>query len=180
MPEVETARLRLRQFTLADLDNIYQIWTDPDVRKYLWDDEIISKEKAESVLTHSIEFFQQNGFGIWAVFHKEQDELIGFCGFRFNDTSEIEILYGLATPYWGKGLTTEAVKAAIRYAFEEHDFERLIGVANVENIASWRVMEKAGMKHEKRSLYNNQDVIYYAIALEAWQPDDSLYILRQT
>lgn len=51
MPEIETSRLRLRQFTYDDLDNIYQIWTDPDVRKYLWDDEIISKKKAENTLS---------------------------------------------------------------------------------------------------------------------------------
>lgn len=177
MPEIETSRLRLRQFTCDELDNIYQIWTNPDVRKYLWDDEIISKEKAKNTLNYCIDFFQENGFGIWAMIHKQQDELIGFCGFRFlDDTSEIEIIFGISPTYWRMGLTKEAVKAVIRYGFEEHHFERIVGLANIENIASWRVMEKVGMKYEKRTIYNNQDVVYYTLIPKAWQADDSLYI----
>lgn len=43
IPEIETNRLRFRQLTRKDLDDVYQMWTDPQVRKYLWDDEIISK-----------------------------------------------------------------------------------------------------------------------------------------
>lgn len=53
----------------------------------------------------------------------------------------------------------------------------IVGLANIENIASWRVMEKAGMKYEKRT-YNNQDVVFYSLSRSAWQADDSLYILR--
>lgn len=177
---IESDRLRLRQFTYDDLDDIYRIWIDPDVRKYLWDDEIISKEKAENILTYCIDFFQENGFGIWAIIHKQQDELIGFCGFRFlDDTPEIEIIFGISPTYWRMGLTKEAIKAAIRYGFEEHDFKCIVGLANIENIASWRVMEKAGMKYEKRTLYNNQDVVFYSLSRSAWQADNSLYVLRK-
>ena len=180
MPEIETSRLRLRHFTRDDLDNIYQIWIDPNVRKYLWDDEIISKEKAENTLNYCIDFFQENGFGIWAIIYKQQDELIGFCGFRLLDaTSEIEIIYGITPTYWRMGLATEAVKAVIGSGFEKHHFDRIVGLANVENIRSHRVMELAGMKYEKRMLHNNQDVVYYFILREAWQVDDSLYVLRK-
>lgn len=176
---IETSRLLLRQFTCNDLNDIYRIWTDSDVRKYLWDDEVISKEKAETTLNYCIDFFQENGFGIWAIIHKQQDELIGFCGFRFlDDTPEIELLYGISSQYWGRGLTQEAVKAVIKHGFEEHHFDRIVGLANIENIASWRVMEKAGMNYEKRTLYNNQDVVFYSLSRSVWQADDSVYILR--
>lgn len=168
IPEIETNRLRFRQFTYKDLDDVYQIWTDPQVRKYLQDDEIISKEKAEHTLNYCIDFFQQHGFGIWALLHKEQDDLIGFCGFRFlDDTTEIEILYGIIPSYWGMGLATEAVKAAIEYGFEKHHFEKIVG-ANTENIALWRVMELAGMKYEKRTVESDRDVVYYTILRDAW------------
>ncbi len=76
------------------------------------------------------------------------------------------------------GLAKEAVKAVIRYGFEEHHFERIVGLANIENVASLRVMEKGGMKYEKRTIYNNQDVVYYTLISKAWQADDSLYVLR--
>ena len=95
-----------------------------------------------------------------------------------DDTPEIELLYGISSPYWGRGLTQEAVKAVIKHGFEEHHFDRIVGLANIENIASWRVMEKAGMKYEKRTLYNNQDVVFYSLSRSAWQADDSVYVLR--
>lgn len=114
-----------------------------------------------------LDFFPKYSFINLALFPKEQDELIGFCGFRFlNDTTEIEIIYGIIPSYWGIGLATEAIKAAIEYGFEKHHFERIVA-ANTENIASWRVME-AGMKYEKRPIESDRDVVYYALSRDAW------------
>ncbi len=67
------------------------------------------------------------------------------------------------------GLATEAVQAAIEYGFEKQHFERIIGLANIENIASWRVMELAGMKYEKRTVENGRDVVYYALSRDVWR-----------
>ncbi len=161
---IETARLRLRPLVAEDLDAIHGIWVEPGVRKYLWDGERISREKAETVLASSIESFENYGFGIWAVIHREKGDLIGFCGFRFlDDTPEIELLYGISTPYWGTGLATEAARAAIRYGFEEVGLDRILGIADRENIASRRVLEKAGMRFEQYTSHEGRDETHYAI-----------------
>jgi len=77
-------------------------------------------------------------------------KLIGWCGLAFLDkTEEIEIGYGIAKEYWGRGFTTEAATASIRYGFEEARLNRIVAVAMPENITSRRVMEKIGMKFEK-------------------------------
>lgn len=178
--EIETERLRLRPLTTNDLDLIHHIWNDAGVRKYLWDDKPVSKELAADVLAQSISSFQSDGVGLWGVALKEQDELIGFCGFRFFDEPpEVEALYGLLPEHWGQGLATEATCAMLRYGFEVLKLERIHAGADPPNQASFRVMAKAGMKFEKRTLMGDLEAIYYCIAREDFRPDDSTYILHQ-
>jgi ribosomal-protein-alanine N-acetyltransferase len=114
MTSLETPRLLLHPPAENDFDAFYRIWTEPDVRRFLWDDEIISDETAREAIAASIALFQTHQFGIWSVIDKSKGELIGFCGFRFvPNTSDIELLYGIRSADWGKGLTTEAARAAI-------------------------------------------------------------------
>lgn len=95
--EIEIARLRLRPPVPDDLDAVHRLRTGPEVRKYLWDGEIISREGAASVLAGDVECFERHGFGIRAVLCTENQEMIGFCGLRFpDDTPDIELLYGFA------------------------------------------------------------------------------------
>ncbi|HEX8183557.1 MAG TPA: GNAT family N-acetyltransferase, partial [Blastocatellia bacterium] len=67
-PVIETTRLRLRPFTPGDLDDLHRLWVDPAVRKYLWDDEVITREQAASVIDESCSLFDADGFGLWGVF----------------------------------------------------------------------------------------------------------------
>lgn len=179
--EIETARLRLRPYTWNDLDDLHRIWNDPLVRRYLWDDQPVSPERAESVLTDSIECFGNHGFGFWTVWSKERNIVIGFCGLRFiNDTSaDVELLYGLFPQYWGQGLATEVARAMLRYGFEECGLARIYAGADPPNTASFRVMEKAGMTVAKRMRTNNLDTLYYAVSRDEFQPEASTYILRR-
>jgi hypothetical protein len=78
----ETARLRLLPFRIADLDEAHRLWTDPDMRRYLWDDEIISRETAREALEVSAASFESQGFGYWRVLSKGAPALIGFAGLR--------------------------------------------------------------------------------------------------
>lgn len=179
--QIQTHRLNMRPFIMNDVDVLHRLWTDPQVRKYLWDDLVISREKAAEVVENSMTSFTQRGFGLWAMFPKDKDELIGFCGFRlFDDPPEVEILYGLAPAYWGRGLTTEAAKAMLRCGFEEHGFARIYAGADPPNTASFRVMEKCGLKFAKRMFINNIEVIFYVIPREAFQPDDLFYKISRS
>jgi ribosomal-protein-alanine N-acetyltransferase len=175
---IETTRLRLRPFAAEDLDDLHQLWTDPEVRRYLFDGEIIPRERVEAEIAASISHFETHGFGLWSVFPKDSYELIGFCGYRFfHDPPELQLLYGMSPARWGRGLTTEAARAMIRYGFEELGFTRIIASADAPNAASLRVMEKSGMAFEKQILIGGLNTVCYALAREAFQPDDSLYLL---
>ncbi|HXG94506.1 MAG TPA: GNAT family N-acetyltransferase [Blastocatellia bacterium] len=178
--EIETDRLRLRPFTMDDLDRIHYIWNDSGVRKFLWDDEPVSREFAESVIAQSIKSFNRSGIGLWAIMWKDDDELIGFCGLRESgETTKIEILYGLLPEHWGKGIATEAARAMLRYGFEELGLKLICAGADPPNRASFRVMEKTGMKFIERITACGLEAIYYAAARDDFAPDDTTYILRR-
>lgn len=184
MPEIETARLRLRQYTLNDLDDLAQILSNPEVMKYSPKGPI-PEEKVRQVTQEILEFFithwEQHGFGVWAVIYKQTSQLIGHCGLNFLPNSpEVEVLYRFNQSYWNQGIATEATKASLRYGFEEVKLDHIVAITAPEHLASRHVMEKAGLKYEKDAYFYNLDVVYYAIAQEAWQPDDSWYILRTT
>jgi RimJ/RimL family protein N-acetyltransferase len=162
--EIETARLYLRPVVMNDLDAMYRIWTEPEVKRYLWDDQTIPKDKAEEALRTSIQSFEVRGYGLWAMVYKQTHELIGFCGFRLSEAlSEVELLYSIASNWRGAGLTTEAAQAVLQWGFEQAKFERIVATANPENEASWRVLEKLRMRREKTMRMNDEEVFYYVI-----------------
>lgn len=177
---IETARLWLRPLRHEDVDALHELWIDPDVRKYLWDDQIIPKEQARSVVEESIALFDAKGLGLWAVLLRGEEALSGFCGYWFfRDPPELELLYGMTPVHWGKGLAMEAARAILRYGFEELGFERVVGSTDIPNVASIRVMEKAGMTFAKRACINTLDTVFYAIARDAFLPDKAPYTVQR-
>jgi RimJ/RimL family protein N-acetyltransferase len=167
MPEIETSRLRLRMFTPDDLDALALITGDAEVMKYLGTSGARTKEKTKNTIDAILRHWNEHGFGIWAVEHKADQKLIGWCGLQMLEkTPEIEVAYLLAQAYWNQGLATEAARAAIRYGFDELKLKRIVAIARPENTGSYRVMEKVGMKYERDAHFYNVDVVYYAIEHE--------------
>lgn len=176
--EIRTSRLLLRPLLPEDLDAVHHLWSDPGVRKYLWDGEMIPREKALTMLVRSVESFGEHGFGLWAVLDRSSEALIGFCGFwpSGEDGRGGELLYGLETSCWNAGFATEATEAIIRYGFEEIGMDRIVAGADTRNVASLRVMEKAGLFPDGRDLRNGHDLTYYSLSREAFRgsPSDAL------
>ena len=176
-PEIETARLRLRRFTLDDLDALYLIFRDPDVMRFLGTGEAVTREASEPHLINYIErYWEEHRFGRWALVCKDRNELIGQCGLRIRDDKP-ELVYLLAKRYWGMGLATEAARACLRYGFEELKLEQIIAVTRPGNVGSRRVLERIGMKHEKDVWVDDMDCVYYSISSESYQPRDEHYVL---
>jgi RimJ/RimL family protein N-acetyltransferase len=162
---IETRRLCLRVFELADVDALANINRDPEVMRHTGDGNPVSREETEKRLHAYIKHWRAHGFGLRAAIHKSDRAFIGFCGLQFVvGTQEIEIGFRIAKQYWGRGLATEATRAVLRQAFEILGLERVIGLAQPANVASHRVLEKSGLKHEKNAYYYGHLVRYYAIA----------------
>ena len=107
-------------------------------------------------------------YGIWATEIDTSSEMVGYCGLRYLDElDEVEILYGLARPYWGRGIATQAAKASISYGFNVSALDKLIAMVLPENVASKRVIEKAGLRYEKQIHMFALDVFYYSLSRNA-------------
>jgi ribosomal-protein-alanine N-acetyltransferase len=167
LPTIETARLTLVPFSLDDVDGLHQFWTDPDVRRYLWDDVVISRDRAEETVRTSIESADRSGAGLWLMRSKAADELIGFCGLILRVGEEApELMFGIARPWWGRGLATEASLAAVEYAFKVLGAARVTAVTDSPNVASVRVMERLGMRRVHRGIVNGADSVVYELRRE--------------
>ncbi len=165
---METDRLSLRPFLREDCEALHALWIAPGMRKFLWDDEVISVETAAAVIESSIESFAAAGFGFWTLHLSPGGKLIGFCGLRhFQDDQsterEVEILYGLAEEFQHQGLATEAASAVLQYGFDKAGLERIYAGADPPNVASIRVMERLGMRLAKKALVGGHSCVYYAI-----------------
>ena len=148
---IETTHLMLRPIEKSDLDRMYEIYSNPTVTKYLYDGSAFTWEKTVKRLEESLNHWEKHGFGFFAVIEKITKKTVGYCVLRyFNDdhpnlNGKIEIGYTLDEPFWGKGYATEAVNACIKLGFDQHHFDRILATILPENIASQKVVKKAGM-----------------------------------
>jgi len=147
---IDTPRLRLRPCTPDDTPALHALWTDPDVRRHLWDDDVISTARAAATVAAGVASFAERGFGLWVVVPRDGDRLVGFCGLRAVAGGDVELVYGIAPDRWRRGLATEAVRAVLGHALKTLGLDRVAGETDPPNAASLRVMEKAGMTREPR------------------------------
>jgi ribosomal-protein-alanine N-acetyltransferase len=145
---IETPRLRLRKPVLEDADVIFRQYAqDSEVTKYLtWYPNRSVAETREFVRSCIAAWEAEKSFQ-WAIIQKNRNHAIGMIGFR-PDGHKWELGYVLTRAYWGKGYMTEAVKALVDWALKQSEIYRVWAVCDLENRASSRVMEKAGMTKE--------------------------------
>ncbi|BAZ11113.1 putative acetyltransferase [Calothrix sp. NIES-4071] len=161
---LEISDFTMRPIQSSDLDALVTIWADPEVTRFLPSRGVaISRENTEKALALFIEHWKQ-GYGIWAIVENASSQMIGYCGLRYLDElSEVEVLYGLSKAYWGRGIATSSASAAVSYGFNVALLYRIIAIALPDNLASIRVLEKAGLQYEKQIHIFNLDALYYSI-----------------
>lgn len=149
---LETQRLILRRLLPQDLDNLYALYTDPQVSRYIPDAPRTLQETREELEWFLNGHPKHPELGLWATIHRPTGRFIGRCGllpWTIDGRQEVEVAYLLARAYWGQGLGTEVARALVAYGFEQLGLSRLISLVEAENLASIRVAEKAGMVFEK-------------------------------
>lgn len=150
---LETPRLILRHPVMDDLQELYALYRDPEIRRYFPDGALsyeATKEELEWYMNGHPEYPQ---LGLWATVHKESGKFIGRCGllpWEIDGTLEIEIAYLLDQNFWHRGLATEAAQGIMDYGFETLNLRRLICLIDPDNIASQKVAKRIGMKLERR------------------------------
>jgi ribosomal-protein-alanine N-acetyltransferase len=147
-PVLSTERLRLRPFAREDVDALHAHWTHPDVRRYLWDGRVISRDEAADVVEESIAGFAARRYGFWVIERAGVASLVGFAGLRpLPDSDELELYYGVERAHWGRGFATEASRAVLRYGFDVLALQRIYIRTDGPNAASVAVMQRLGARY---------------------------------
>jgi [ribosomal protein S5]-alanine N-acetyltransferase len=144
----ETESLILRPPTLADAQSIFQAYAqDLEVTRYLTWRPHLSILQTMEFLSGCMEAWKGDLRFPYVITIKEADSAIGMIEIRLNGF-KADVGYGIGKTFWGKGFMTEALSAISVWALNQPEIYRVWAVCDVDNLASARVMEKAGMQRE--------------------------------
>jgi RimJ/RimL family protein N-acetyltransferase len=150
---LKTRRLYMRRMQLDDAPVLFELDSDPQVMRYISKGEPTPFLKLQNEILPRIlgydAFDPPQGF--WAAHLLEGDEFIGWFHLRPDKITpkEMELGYRLKRHVWGRGLATEGSRALADSAFRDWHYEKISARTLLINLASQRVMEKAGLLREE-------------------------------
>lgn len=167
---IETERLILRPFTLDDAEASLEMSQDPEVMKFLGGVDTSSVEEHRKMLKKvPLDDYEKYGFGRFAMIHKETGEYMGFTGLKYiAELDEVDIGYRIKRKFWRQGYSYEAALPSMDFGFNELGLDRIIALANPNNVASVNLMKKLGLIYEKDIHIYDENAVYYAINKTDW------------
>ena len=142
---LSTERLVLRPVMADDHAAVLAHWTQPDVRRFLFDGAALSGVEVAETIEESIGDFAVRGFGVWLIELGSAAGLIGTAGLRPLGSSGLEIFYSLAPGAWGHGYATEAARAVVEYGLGPLGLPEVLAEVDEGNAASVAVVRRLGM-----------------------------------
>jgi len=149
-PIIETSRLFLRQLTPEDISSLSLVLSDQESMKHY--PHAFSNEEVQKWIERNIERYKNDGFGLWAVIRKADNQFLGDCGITLqNIDGDIlpEIGFHIIKTFCNMGYATEAAEACKKYAVEVLGFKSIYSYSEVGNKASQRVSSKIGLNKVK-------------------------------
>ncbi len=130
---------------------------DPEVMRWIGAGSVRDERQTRAGIEAWEREWDRHGFGLFALELRTTSELIGFTGLAVPEflpevMPAVEIGWRLARPLWGRGLATEAARAAVRFGLLDRSLERIVSIAQVGNDASERIMDKLGMVPERETV----------------------------
>lgn len=169
MGEICTDRLRLLPLDESHVPAVHEMSIDPEVRRYLWEGQIISVDRVREMVVDSEACFAAHGTGFYAMFicsktDPDDGKFVGFCGHRvFENGRDMELLFSMQPSFWGKGFGGEAARAVLHHGFDECNISQVIAATDTPNQRSVRVLQKLGMSFRERREWHGLDTVFYQL-----------------
>ncbi|WP_078595943.1 GNAT family N-acetyltransferase [Evansella clarkii] len=146
-PVFETKHFIFRPLTLNEVEDLFEIYSDPDVIRLDYSEPVTTKEQMAAIITAAN---SNPSVVTWSGEHKSFNKVIGTCGFKnWNRQSRNAELGGnLAREFWNQGYAAEALGALINYGFENMNLNKVYASTNSRNIAALRLLNKFGFTQE--------------------------------
>ncbi len=178
--ELETQRLRLRQWKPSDLPDFAKLNGDPVVMEYF--PSTLSEADGNAMAEKCRSLIFEHGWGLWAVEEKSSNQFIGFVGIHTPKDSLpcapcVEIGWRLSKNFWHRGYASEAAQRALAFAFETLQLEEVVSFTTVSNQRSQNVMKRIGMTNSHENFHHPDlpenhplaEHVLYKITKEQWQ-----------
>ena len=179
MRELRSGPLLLRPCGVEDRQDLHDLWTEPEVRRWFWDGRRITVREVEEAVEASQRTFSESGVGIWSVFLREGSSFVGTAGLLvgshpFYDAEVVppeehlpELMYAILPGHRRHGYASRSAKAVLAYGFEVVGLKRVVSVADAPNEGSSKVLERCGMSRTKTLVIDGQTVHLYSVARTA-------------
>ena len=150
LPALNTDRLVLRKMKLSDARDLFAYARDPEVSRHVLWSTHTSLRESRQFLRAARRQYRRGQPCSWAITLKDSGRMIGTIGFMWLNTDWLsaEIGYSLSREYWNRGIMTEALRAVIAFGFDTLRLQRIEAQHTLDNPASGRVMQHAGMQYE--------------------------------
>jgi RimJ/RimL family protein N-acetyltransferase len=166
----ETQRLKLREFSQNDLDDLAAMVADEEQMRFYPRPK--TRDEASAWISRNLVLYRECGFGFWFIDSLPTSDFLGYCGIRplaLEGASEIEIGWHIKKTFWNQGVATEAAMAVRDLAFRRFALSRLVAIIHPDHIASRRVAENIGMHDEKTTILDDD----YPAVIYATGPSDA-------
>ncbi|MBR4224397.1 MAG: GNAT family N-acetyltransferase [Oscillospiraceae bacterium] len=167
---IETERLMLREYTLNDLDALYEIMSDPETMQHY--PAPFDMDRTRGWISWNLDNYKRYGFGLWAVTLKGTGTFIGDCGITIQDIDGDmlpEIGYHIHKAHQRQGYAKEAARAVRDWVFGNTDYDVIYSYMKYTNIASQATAMANGMRKVKEYPDPKNTISYaYAITRSRW------------
>jgi ribosomal-protein-alanine N-acetyltransferase len=162
---IETARLVLRPVAPDNQGGLHALFTQPGVRRFLFDDQILPPDAIADIIGKSEDLFRTRRFGLWLARLKSESAAarpIGFGAFWFfRDPPELELLYGVADAEVRQGYGREIARAVVDYGFSTLRMAEVRASTDASHAASRRLLEVLGFAFERQAVVGGLDTAFY-------------------
>jgi RimJ/RimL family protein N-acetyltransferase len=165
---IETPRMVLERLRMEHLEELSRLLRDPRVAATGWPGgEPPSEHEVIASLADKERHWARHGFGMWLMRDRETGEMVGRGGLQWTtyvrDLDEVEVGWSVTPERWGQGLATELALASVDVAFGPLDLDQIVAFTLPDNVASRRVMEKAGFSYDREILHVGLPHVLYRL-----------------
>jgi len=170
---IETDRLIIRELEVFDAEGIFDMDSNIDVHEFLGNKPIKTIDEAHKIIDIIRKQYISNGIGRWAIIDKKTDDFIGWTGLKYEEGLRTEfnyydLGYRLRKKYWGNGIASETAIESLKYGFEKLNLKEIGAAADINHIASNRILKKIGLKFIETFNYDGVTHNWYNMVKTDW------------
>ena len=166
-PELYTKRLSLRKLDIDDIPSLLKYANNKRISDHILNIPYPYQEpQAVFRISYVVQGFKQKSRYVFAIIHREEEELIGEISLHLDQAQNIsELGYWVGEPFWNQGIATEAIGRILSFGFDKLNLDLIFATTNINNPASGKVLLKHGMQLKQQ----NGNILQYQLASSTYQ-----------